>query len=54
MILGSRYTTGIDVWSAGCVIAEMLLGQPLFAGQDEADMLALMTEVCNICMLDTQ
>jgi len=28
----SDYTTSIDVWSAGCVLAEMLLGRPLFPG----------------------
>jgi serine/threonine protein kinase len=35
LILGSTdYTTSIDLWSAGCVFAEMLLGQPLFTGND--------------------
>ncbi|XP_008485898.2 glycogen synthase kinase-3-like, partial [Diaphorina citri] len=27
------YTTKIDVWSAGCVLAELLLGQPMFPGK---------------------
>lgn len=31
-----EYTAAIDVWAAGCIFAEMLLGQPLFPGRDEA------------------
>lgn len=27
-----RYTKGIDMWSLGCILAEMLLGKPLFPG----------------------
>eukprot|EP00760_Papus_ankaliazontas_P007269 PhM_4_TR13316/c2_g1_i1/m.31798/K03083/GSK3B; glycogen synthase kinase 3 beta len=33
LILGAtEYTTAVDLWSVGCVIAELLLGQPLFMG----------------------
>ncbi|RWV92200.1 hypothetical protein BHE74_00034987 [Ensete ventricosum] len=33
LIFGAtEYTTSIDMWSAGCVIAELLLGQVLFYG----------------------
>ncbi|GIY54635.1 glycogen synthase kinase-3 beta [Caerostris extrusa] len=33
LIFGATdYTTMIDVWSAGCVLAELLLGQPIFPG----------------------
>ncbi len=33
LIFGAaNYTVAIDVWSAGCVFAEMLLGSPLFPG----------------------
>lgn len=40
LIFGARnYTTKIDVWSAGCVVAEMCLGQPLFPGQSGIDQL---------------
>jgi len=38
LLLGSsNYTTKIDVWSAGCILAEMLLGKPIFAGVDSQD-----------------
>uniref|UniRef100_A0A4W5L6T3 Mitogen-activated protein kinase 15 n=1 Tax=Hucho hucho TaxID=62062 RepID=A0A4W5L6T3_9TELE len=33
ILLGSsRYTKGVDMWSIGCILGEMLLGQPLFPG----------------------
>lgn len=27
-----RYTKGVDMWSLGCILGEMLLGKPLFPG----------------------
>lgn len=34
LIFGATdYTTAIDVWSVGCVMAELLLGQPIFPGK---------------------
>lgn len=40
LIFGSTaYTASIDVWSAGCVMAELLLGQPLFPGESGVDQL---------------
>ncbi len=33
------YTTAIDVWSAGCVFAELLLGSPIFPGSSAPDQL---------------
>ena len=35
----SDYTLAIDVWSSGCVMAEMLLGEPIFAGESGIDQL---------------
>lgn len=35
----SNYTTAIDVWSVGCVIAELMLGQPIFPGESGVDQL---------------
>ncbi|KAI3704797.1 hypothetical protein L1987_75026 [Smallanthus sonchifolius] len=40
LIFGAtEYTTAIDVWSVGCVLAELLLGQPLFPGESGVDQL---------------
>lgn len=40
VLLGSRtYSTSIDVWSCGCIFAEMISGTPLFRGRDNADQL---------------
>eukprot|EP01064_Diplonema_japonicum_P030207 TRINITY_DN5070_c0_g1_i1.p1 TRINITY_DN5070_c0_g1~~TRINITY_DN5070_c0_g1_i1.p1 ORF type:complete len:298 (+),score=62.58 TRINITY_DN5070_c0_g1_i1:39-932(+) len=40
VLLGSNtYGTGIDMWSVGCIFAEMSTGVPLFIGQKEPDQL---------------
>ena len=40
VLLGSRtYSTSIDIWSAGCIMAEMISGVPLFRGRDNNDQL---------------
>lgn len=35
----TEYTTAIDVWSLGCVMAELLIGKPLFPGESGVDQL---------------
>lgn len=40
LIFGNTdYTCMIDVWSVGCVIAELMLGQPIFPGESGVDQL---------------
>lgn len=40
VLLGSRtYNTSIDIWSAGCIMAEMFTGRPLFPGTTNEDQL---------------
>jgi len=40
VLMGSRkYSTPVDIWSVGCIFAEMANGRPLFAGTSEADQL---------------
>ncbi len=34
MLTFKEYTRSIDIWSVGCVLAEMLSGKPLFPGRD--------------------
>ena len=41
MLTFKEYTRAIDVWSVGCILAEMLSGKPLFPGRDCTFPLAL-------------
>ncbi|KAJ8761855.1 hypothetical protein K2173_005427 [Erythroxylum novogranatense] len=41
----TEYRTSIDIWSAGCVLAELLLGQPLFPGENAVDQLVEIIKV---------
>ncbi|EDV25686.1 Glycogen synthase kinase-3 beta [Trichoplax sp. H2] len=46
LIFGATdYTVKIDTWSAGCVLAELLLGQPLFPGESGVDQLVEIIKV---------
>jgi len=46
LIFGATdYTCCIDVWSAGCVLAELLLGVPLFPGESGVDQLVEIIKV---------
>ena len=35
----THYSTQIDVWSAGCVLAELIINKPVFPGNDAIDQL---------------
>ncbi|XP_038571109.1 homeodomain-interacting protein kinase 1-like [Micropterus salmoides] len=39
VLLGASFNEAIDVWSLGCIAAEMLIGTALFPGNDEYDMM---------------
>ncbi|KAG8342303.1 Protein kinase domain [Trypanosoma vivax] len=40
VLLGStQYGTSVDLWSVGCIFAEMAIGSPLFTGKNDADQL---------------
>eukprot|EP00250_Pteridium_aquilinum_P016407 c23090_g1_i1 orf=596-2020(+) len=46
LIFGAvHYSTSIDIWSLGCVLAELLLGQPLFPGESGVDQLVEIIKV---------
>lgn len=41
----TEYRQGIDVWATACVIAEMLLAEPIFVGENNDDLLTNITDV---------
>jgi dual specificity tyrosine-phosphorylation-regulated kinase 2/3/4 len=48
IILGIPYTTCIDMWSFGCIMAEFCIGYPIFPGEDEMEQLGMIMEVCGL------
>lgn len=46
-LLGTaKYGPAVDMWSVGCVLAELLSSKPLFPGKDEVNQLALIFGLC--------
>ncbi|THV02423.1 kinase-like protein [Dendrothele bispora CBS 962.96] len=45
VLLGLSYTTGIDMWSLGCIAVELFLGLPLFPGTSEYNQLTRIIEM---------
>jgi len=45
VILGHQYSMAIDMWSFGCILAELYTGYPLFPGENEVEQLACIMEV---------
>ena len=44
LLLGDRgYGEAVDIWSVGCVMAELLNGKPLFSGQADIEQLGLIS-----------
>lgn len=48
MLCCPTYTSAIDVWSVGCIFAEMLERTPLFAGADFLKQLALIADAVDL------
>ncbi|XP_019456711.1 PREDICTED: mitogen-activated protein kinase 20-like isoform X2 [Lupinus angustifolius] len=48
----SKYTPAIDIWSIGCIFAEVLIGKPLFPGKNVVHQLDLMTDLLGTPSLD--
>jgi len=46
MLNWMHYTLTVDIWSVGCIMAEMLTGKTLFPGSDHIDQL---TRILNVC-----
>ncbi|XP_044852963.1 dual specificity tyrosine-phosphorylation-regulated kinase 4 isoform X4 [Mauremys mutica] len=48
VILGHPYATPIDMWSLGCIMAELYTGYPLFPGENEVEQLACIMEILGL------
>jgi len=44
ILLGLPYCEAIDMWSLGCVIAELFLGWPLYPGSSEYDQIRYISQ----------
>ncbi|XP_076894624.1 mitogen-activated protein kinase 15-like [Bidens hawaiensis] len=49
----SKYTPAIDIWSIGCIFAEVLTGKPLFPGKSVVHQLELITDLLGTPSSDT-
>lgn len=45
MLTWQKYDVEVDIWSAGCIFAEMLEGKPLFPGKDHVNQFSIITEL---------
>ncbi|KAI8640674.1 kinase-like domain-containing protein [Parasitella parasitica] len=48
VILGLDYGLPIDMWSTGCILAELYTGKPLFPGENEPDQLACIMQLIGV------
>uniref|UniRef100_F2DGU4 [RNA-polymerase]-subunit kinase n=1 Tax=Hordeum vulgare subsp. vulgare TaxID=112509 RepID=F2DGU4_HORVV len=46
MLGATHYSVGVDLWSVGCVLAELLLGEPIFPGRTEVEQLHKVFKLC--------
>lgn len=48
IILGCNYHMAIDMWSLGCILAELYTGFPIFPGENEQEQLSCIMEVLGV------
>lgn len=46
LVGGKSYDFSVDIWSVGCLLAELLFGKPLFPGANDADTLDKIVKLC--------
>ena len=47
-MLGIPYTPAIDMWSLGCIMAELYIGYPIFPGESENDQMSRIIEMRDV------
>ncbi|EEB07814.1 CMGC/MAPK/ERK protein kinase Spk1 [Schizosaccharomyces japonicus yFS275] len=52
MLSNREYTKAIDVWSAGCILAEMISTKPLFPGKDYHNQISLIIGILGTPTMD--
>lgn len=53
LLLGcTQYSTEVDLWSVGCIFAEMINGYPMFPGANDAEQLSMIFSVLGTPNLD--
>lgn len=45
ILLGVPYNYAIDMWSLGCILLELHIGFPIFAGESEKELMGLIMEM---------
>ncbi|BFZ53908.1 dual specificity protein kinase yak1 [Savitreella phatthalungensis] len=48
VLLGLPYSAAIDIWSLGCIVAELFLGLPLFPGSSEYNQITRIAEMMGL------
>mmetsp|Transcript_109671 Transcript_109671/g.189972 ORF Transcript_109671/g.189972 Transcript_109671/m.189972 type:complete len:379 (-) Transcript_109671:310-1446(-) len=48
LLMANNYTDAIDIWSCGCILAEMFNRKPLFPGQDYLGQLNIICEAVGV------
>lgn len=48
VLLHSPYTSSVDMWSVGCIFAELYMKRPLFIGQSDIDQLYKIFEILGV------
>lgn len=52
LLMNKHYSCSVDIWSVGCIFAELLLRKPLFAGKDYLTQLAMICDTIGTPALD--
>jgi dual specificity tyrosine-phosphorylation-regulated kinase 2/3/4 len=48
VVLRIPYCPKVDIWSLGCIVAELFTGEPLFPGNNEQELLEYQMEIIGI------